>query len=308
MKADSGSNVRVSVVIVTYNSEEEIGACLEAVIPQVKEVGGEIIVVDNASRDGTVDVIESFRKEKPQITLITLIENDHNLGFSSANNQVLETAKGEFTFFLNPDTQLRAETIEKLTFLLSSSNDAGAAAPQLQFPDGTIQHSCRRFPTYGSLISEMLGLSRLFPTSRFFNGWKMGDFNHTRSREVDQPAAAALMVRTDLFRELGGFDPDFPMFFSDVDLCRRIWERKKILFYPGAAVVHHGGASVKRAKPKMIVSSHLSFIRYFNKYHKGFLNRIMNGVMAVLLLASMGARVLWATVLPESKSSRRDAL
>jgi len=300
---DKETNLSVSVIIVTYNSEQEIGACLKSVIPQVKTIGGEIIVVDNDSNDRTTEIVESFQQNNNEIHLI---KNTENTGFSKANNQGIQKAKGEYVFFLNPDTEVRPETIEKLSFLLSTDNELGTIAPQLQFPDGRIQHSCRRFPTYGSTVSEMIGLSKLFPNSRTFNKWKMGDFDFITSRDVDQPAAAALMVKRGLLREIGGFDESFPMFFSDVDLCQRIWQTKKILFYPGAVVTHHSGASVKRVKPKMIVSSHLSFIHYFNKYHKGPLNRVLNLLMTMLLGVSMVGRVIGAMVW--RKKTKRSAL
>ncbi|MEE9168053.1 MAG: glycosyltransferase family 2 protein [Candidatus Neomarinimicrobiota bacterium] len=301
----SSSNVRVSVIIVTYNSEEEIGPCIRSVVPQVSSVGGEIIVVDNASADRTVERIESLRNQNKNIQIIT---NTENVGFSRANNQAFEMARGESILLLNPDTELRAETIEKLSFLLSTNDELGAVAPQLRLPDGRIQTSCRRFPTYGSVLFEMFGLSKTFPRSRFFNGWKMGDFDHTSSREVDQPAAAALMIRTELLRSLKGFDPAFPMFFSDVDLCRRIWKTRKILFYPGAVVMHHGGASINPRKPSMIVNSHRSFIRYFRKWHAGPANRVMNIVIAVALYIAMGFRVVWTVVFRKRKAFRRTAL
>ena len=294
-------NLSVSVIIVTFNSEKEIGACLQSVIPQVKTITGEIIVVDNNSNDTTVELVESFRQNNDNIQLI---KNRENTGFSQANNQGIEKAKGEFILLLNPDTEVRAETIEKLTFLLSSDNELGAIAPQLQFPDSTIQYSCRRFPIYRSVVFDILGLSKLFPHSRIFNGWKMGDFDHTSSREVDQPAAAALMVRNSLLREIGGFDELFPMFFSDVDLCQRIKQTKKILFYPGAVVMHHGGASIKRVKPKMIINSHLSFIRYFKKYHTGTFNQVPNLFMSVLLGVGMVVRVIGAVVWPGRERKR----
>ena len=305
MKNSPEPLLTVSVVIVTYNSEREIRPCLKSVLPQMIDVDGKVIIVDNASTDGTLRVIEGFNDKNEHLKLI---KNNENLGFSRANNQGLEMARGEFVFFLNPDTEVSDAVIDQLINVLREDDALGAVAPQLRFPNGPIQYSCRRFPTYGWVTSEFLGLNRLFPESRFFNGWKMGDFDHASSREVDQPAAASLMVRGDLLRELGGFDTGFPMFFSDVDLCRRIWQKKKILYYPDAMVIHHRGASVKRERPRMIVSSHLSFIRYFNKWHKGPVRRVMNVLMAILLLLSMIIRVLWGVLFPIRKTDRRATL
>ncbi|MFQ6676642.1 MAG: glycosyltransferase family 2 protein [Fidelibacterota bacterium] len=311
---EAGSQLKVTVIIVTYNSEGEIGGCLETVIPQIESVGGEVIVVDNASTDETVERIKphlpALREQagRAQRDDITLIVNEKNLGFSRANNQALEKARGEFVFLLNPDTRMEPGTVGTLIKKLKEDETLGAVAPQLRFPDGRIQYSCRRFPTYGAVLSELSGLSKLFPHAKTFNGWKMGDFDHRSPREVDQPAAAALMIRTDLLRRLGGFDEDFWMFFSDVDLCRRIGEKKRILFTPEAVVIHRGGASVNPRKASMIVSSHRSFIRYFRKWHRGPVQQVMNILMAVLLYLVMGVRVVWAGVRPAGRRAKRRAL
>ncbi|MFQ6616623.1 MAG: glycosyltransferase family 2 protein [Fidelibacterota bacterium] len=296
---EPGSGFKVTVIIVTHNSEKEIGECLEALIPQVESAGGEIVVIDNASTDGTVERIE------PRITLI---KNEKNLGFSRGNNQGLEIARGEFVFFLNPDTRVEPGSIETLVSKLEEDESLGAAAPQLRYPDGSIQYSCRRFPTYGTVLSELVGLSKVFPGSRIFNGWKMGDFDHTSPRDVDQPAAAALLVRRDLLRKTGGFDEDFWMFFSDVDLCRRIRQKKGILFTPETAVTHHGGASIHPRKISMIVSSHRSFVRYFRKWHTRPHERMMNAILAVLLYSAMGVRAALALFGPSGRGRKRRTL
>ena len=128
--------------------------------------------------------------------------------------------------FLNPDTILPPNCLTALLPALYADPGTGVVAPQLRFPpasSGFIQPSCRRFPTYWDLFCAFTGLTMLFPRSRFFNGWKMGDFDHRSPREVDQPQGACLLARPEVATQLGAWDERFPLFFSDVDWCRRVW-------------------------------------------------------------------------------------
>ncbi|MCF7802008.1 MAG: glycosyltransferase family 2 protein [Candidatus Marinimicrobia bacterium] len=299
-------DIPLSVIIVTYNSAGEIDACLHALMPQVEFLNGEIIVVDNASRDGTLSVVY---EKTSDFNAIQVIENKHNYGFAVANNQGLETARGDHIFILNPDTQVQVGSVEILLNALQGDDHLGAVAPQLLWPDGHIQRSCRRLPTHWDVVVHSLGLNLLRPNSRFLNGWKMGDFNHAYPREVDQPAGAALMVRGSLLRELDGFNRQFPMFFNDVDLCRRIWDAGyKILFQPEAQVVHLGGSAVLKNRTAMIVSSHISFFRYLEKNYDRLHHQIFNLLAGLLLYLGLIPRLLWHWLGLALRFRRKDAL
>ncbi|MCF7797681.1 MAG: glycosyltransferase family 2 protein [Lentisphaeria bacterium] len=300
------NSIPLSVIIVTYNSADEIGECLHSLLPQVTFLGGEIIIVDNASRDDTLAIVED---ETTDFEAIQVIKNQRNYNFSVANNQGLEAARGEHLLILNPDTQVQVGSVEILLNAIQGDNHLGAVAPQLLWPDGHIQRSCRRFPTHWDVVVHSLGLNLLWPESRFFNGWKMGDFNHAYPREVDQPAAAALMVRGSLLRELKGFDRQFPMFFNDVDLCRRIHAAGyKILFQPEAQVVHLGGSSVLKNRTTMIISSHISFFRYLEKYYDRFHHQLFNLLAGLLLYLGLIPRLVWHWLGLAIRFRRRDAL
>jgi len=189
---------------------------------------------------------------------------------------------------------------------ISSDNSIGLVAPQLQFPDHRIQYSCRRFPTFWNVLTEMTGLSRIFHRSRFLNGWKMGDFDHALERDVDQPAGAALMVKKDLLKRLGGLDERFPMFFSDVDLCKRIKAiGKRIVFCSDAVITHKGGSTVLGRRPALIASSHLSLIRYFLKHHRGIMDVIPNLLITFLLLFGIPFRIIGNLIFPRRQIKRQ---
>ena len=292
----------VSVLTVSYRSADYIQAFLEALYPQLEQVKGELILVDNASDDDTVAVIEAWLEGKQNVQFIP---REHNNGFAMGNNQALKHANGEHILLLNPDTEIQAGT---LAGLLAELNDPqlGAVAPQLIWPDGRIQFSCRRFPTHWNIMTQILGLAVLFPESRWANSWKMGDFDHTQLRDVDQPAAAALLIRGDLYRELGGLDPEFPMFFNDVDLCRRITDRGfKIRFQPKWQVVHRGGASIRTDRIRMVVSSQMSFFRYFTKTFTRVHHQIPNLFLGLALYVALIPRVFLA-LFPATRRERTE--
>jgi GT2 family glycosyltransferase len=275
----------LSIIIVTWNSQDFIKGCLDSIFSQ-EGANFEVLVVDNNSTDKTCEII---KKEFPQVSLIC---NQKNLGYAKANNQALRLAQGEFILFLNPDTKLYSDTLNKMLRFMRENPEVAALGPQLLNPDGTIQPSCREFPKYSTLLWEFTGLSRLFPKSKIFGAWRMGYFNHQKIREVDQPMASALLVRKEALNDLGFLDESFPIFFNDVDLCCRIKKvSKKIVFYPEARIIHYKGKSIEMIKPQMIILSHLAFYRFFTKYKKGIINQILNQIFGVLLCLSACLRI-----------------
>jgi len=277
----------LSIIIVTWNSQDFIRACLDSIFSQ-EGVSPEVFVVDNNSSDKTCEII---RKNYPQVDLI---RNPVNLGYAKANNQALKLAQGEFILFLNPDTKLYPDILKKMLDFMRGYPEIAALGPKLLNPDGTIQPSCREFPKYSTLLWEFTGLSRLFPRSKIFGAWKMGYFNHQETREVDQPMASALLVRKNVLDELGFLDERFPIFFNDVDLCYRIRKTgRKTIFYPEAKLVHYKGKSVEMIKPRMIILSHLAFYRFFKKYKRGIPNEILNTLFGIPLLLSAGLRIFF---------------
>ena len=261
----------------------------------------QVVVVDNASRDETAGIII-----EKKIKNLNFIQNTVNVGFTKAVNQGVKIAGGEYIFILNPDTQLTEESVERLMKKISSDNTIGLVAPQLRFPNGGVQYSCRRFPTFWNILTEMTRLSRVFHRSRFLNSWKMGDFDHALERDVDQPAGAALMVKKDLLNGLGGLDERFPMFFSDVDLCKRIKDiGNRIVFYPDAVITHRGGSTVMGRRLRLIVSSHLSLIRYFLKHYRGVMDVIPNFLITFLLLIGIPFRIIGDLIFPRRQMKRQ---
>ncbi|MBN2090348.1 glycosyltransferase family 2 protein [candidate division KSB1 bacterium] len=295
----SYSQDNLSIIIVTYNHSSEINACVEAILNSEGIWNGEIIIVDNASMDETTKIINDLIKtNKSERIQIKLDAQNQNTGFTHGTNLGLQQASGEFILLLNPDTIVFPDTLGKLIDYLKKCPAVGIVAPQLLYPDGRIQPSCRHFPKRRDVLWHLLGLNSLFPQNAIFNRWKMGNFAHNQEMEVDQPQGAALMTHRKAFESIGLLDENFPMFFSDVDWCQRFkmngW---KIIFYPDAKLIHHQGTSIHRNRARMIWSSHRSFIRYFQKYRPGIWNQPINWLVGFLLIFMAIIRIVIVKVI-----------
>ncbi|NQV40715.1 MAG: glycosyltransferase family 2 protein [Candidatus Marinimicrobia bacterium] len=300
------SPIQLSLLVVTYNSSSTIRVCLESIFQELESLEGEVIVIDNHSTDETGSILDELATQNPKLKVKI---NRTNRGFAVGNNQALELARGQHILILNPDTILQKSVLIHLLSELEKDGTNGAIAPQLQFPDGRLQKTCRRFPTHLDVIYNVFGLSTLFPESRRFNGWKMGDFDHKSAQKVDQPAGAALMVRGDLLRSLNGFDENFPMFFNDVDLCKRIKDAGYTIWYLPACIIQHlGGASVKQVKMKMTISSHVSFFRYFEKHFTRMYQQPLNFIVGIILYLSLIPRLLILLLFKGQRTASRETL
>ena len=283
----------LSVVIVSWNSVEFLEECLGAVYEAADGRDVEVIVVDNASTDGSTDLI---RRRFPNVYLIV---NPGNMGVSVAFNQGMQAGKGKYIQMLCSDTIVQPDALDAMTTFLDTHPDVGAIGPKLLYPDGRLQPSCRTFPTLWTFAWEFLGLSRLFPKHPVFGRWRMGDFDHMTTREVDQPRGSSLMVRHAVWEEIGGWDENLDMFFNDVDWCLRIKEQGwKIFFIPDAVMNHYGGSSVKKIRPRMILASHGCCYRFFKKHQSSFLHALAIRMLGVALLVSAGIRYLLARLTP----------
>jgi GT2 family glycosyltransferase len=266
---------KVSIVIVTWNSEEDIAECLGSIYSQnyeksVLEV--ETIVVDNNSSDNSVAVIENYIKIFPFD--VKLIKNTVNYGFTKGCNQGIEIATGDFVLLLNPDTQVKKDALLKMVEYIKTRDDAGAIAPQLYSRNKKIQYSCRTFPRYLDLFFEISRLSAIFSSSKFFARWKMRYFNHDEIAEVEQPMAAALMIKMHVLKKMNYLDERFYMFFNDIDTCKQIYNLGyKIVFYPDAKVYHKIGTSILKDRVRMIRAWNDDCLKYFRKNnYNGFLH------------------------------------
>ncbi|OGC92950.1 MAG: hypothetical protein A2142_01865 [candidate division Zixibacteria bacterium RBG_16_48_11] len=276
----------ISIVIVSWNCWEFLPAGLDSIFQQIVPEK-EVILIDNDSSDGTAQKVS---QQYPQVKLMV---NPHNSGYARACNQGMREAQGEFVLLLNPDTVLQPESLFKMGQFMKDNPGVGAVGLQLLNPDGSIQPSCRRFPTYSTLIWEFTGLSRLFPSHSLFGSWRMEDFDFQEIREVDQPMASALLVRKKVTETVGLMDERFKMFFNDVDYCLRIRQAGfKIVYYPHAKLIHHLGGATRKRRLARIILSHWGFFQYLKKYHSSGFKLIPLIMSGAGLLVSAIIRVI----------------
>lgn len=256
---------RVSACIVNWNTREQLVRCVGALLACGAAGRTEVIVVDNASGDGSAAAVaEAFGGRA------TLVANDENRLYAAANNQAFALARGEYILILNPDAYVAPEAISRLMACVAESPQAAAAAPQLILPDGTVQRSCRRFPSPWWLFCEATLLRRAFPRTRLFGGYMYGEWDMSAPQAVDQPMASCLLVRSEDLRTAGGFDEAFPMFFNDVDLCFRLAQAgRKVLYVPTAKCFHDHGASTRQVRAAMVAQSNRSLAAFYRKHYRG---------------------------------------
>lgn len=277
----------LSVCIVSWNTRELLDACLNSLRDNAGDLALEVIVVDNASTDGSAEMV---RERHPEVRLVA---NEQNRYYAAANNQALQLSRAAEKLLLNPDIVVPPGSLVTLLNFLKQHPRAGAVAPRLREPDGTVQRSCRIFPGPAIVLWEALGLSRLRPRHRVFGAYRMGWWDYDSERPVEQPMASALLLRGAALDQVGYFDEQFPMFFNDVDLCRRLWDAGwEIWFTPTAEMVHHGGAATRQVRREMILESHRGFVAYYRKHYRARIHPFVYGFTIGLLHVGLWARLL----------------
>jgi GT2 family glycosyltransferase len=255
----------VSIVIVTYNSRPFIAACLASIRGCAAGTEHEVIVVDNASPDGTAALVARDHTD------VRLISRADNGGLSRAVNEGVATSSGDHVLWLNPDSRLCGDVPGVLSRYLREHPDVGIVAPRLVNEDGSLQLSCRRFPGYNTAIFNRHSLlTRLLPRNRFSRRYLMADFDHASVAEVDWLSGAAMMFPRVVFDRLGGLDEGFFMYNEDVDFCRRVHDAGfRVVYNPEVAVMHHIGGSTRTLPSRMVIERHRSIWRYYRKHMRG---------------------------------------
>lgn len=251
----------VSVCIVSWNVADDLRACLESIRAQQTPPTYEIIVADNASSDETVPML---REQFPDVEVIV---NDENLGFAKATNQTLRRARGRYLMMLNPDTVLEPDCLAKLVAVADAHPEAGIVAPRLVYPDGSLQYSCRRFPTIAAAIYRNTVFGRLFPGARPAAEYIMQDCKHDAQRDVDWASGACLLIRREAYEEVGELDESFVWGSEDVDYCLRMHRAGwSVLYSPVTDVVHAVGRSTDQAVVPTIMRTHRGMYRLYSKH------------------------------------------
>lgn len=240
-------SVDLSVVIVSYNTSDLLNNCLSSIEAwlEANSHTGEVIVVDNASTDGTSGMI---RRRFPDAKLI---ENHRNVGFAAANNKGIRAARGRYIVLLNPDTTVLGDAFGQMASYLDSNPGVGMVGPRLMFPDGRVQSSRRRFPTRLTGYLESTIIQDYWPNNRIVRRYYLADRPDNQTQPVDWLVGACLMVRREAITSVGLLDERYFMYSEEVEWCYRMkrygW---KIVYLPQAAVIHHEGASSSQNVPQ----------------------------------------------------------
>lgn len=287
----------VSVIIVSYNTRELLRECLESLHSAGDYPTREIIVVDNASSDGSAAMVaECFPKAR-------LIANADNRGFGAACNQGLDLAVGRYALILNADIRAVGDALARLTQFMDAHPDAQVCGGQLRYPDGRVQPSCARELTLWAVFCEQSMLAKLFPRTRLFGGYWRTEWDFSSTIETEQVMGACMMLR----RPFPRFDEAYFLYCEDTDLCYRVRRAGgKIYYVHDAVFVHHLGASGESQRAEMVIYYNRGKARYFRKFHGAWqarLCRLLNA-MGALLRVLIGVAGVTLT-LGRSRQARR---
>jgi len=273
----------VAAIVINRNTEDYLRECLASLEAQEFSGGISIWVVDNGSRDGSAGMVLSH------FPAVNLLWNTRNLGYSRAANQGIEKTYEPYVLVLNSDTVLSTDTVSRVVEFLEKNPRSGVVGPRLLNPDGTLQFSCREFPTVKeAFFHAFIGLFKAENTHSA--RYKKTDWDHLDEAEVDWVSGAFMALRREAVETVGGFDEKYFMYVEDVDLCWRVWRGGwTVNFLPRGDVMHHVGQSSSGASTRMMFQHHKSMLRFHRKTYRGPMRFLMNtavflGIAARFLL------------------------
>jgi GT2 family glycosyltransferase len=252
----------VSVIIVNWNTRDILRDCLRSVYEQTCDIAFEVIVIDNASSDGSAAMVKA---EFPQVILIA---NQDNRGFAAANNQGMAIAKGRYLLLLNPDTIVLDHAVQKTMEYADHHPDVGVVGCQVWENDHDIQMTCFPFPSVKIMLIQVMGLRRMFPRSRRFGWINYGEWDRDTEREVDVVSGMFMLVRRSAIDQIGLMDEDYFVYAEETDWCYRFKKAGwRCVFAPVARIIHRDGGnkSTDLVKVKMYVQMQKSILIFHRK-------------------------------------------
>lgn len=255
----------LSVLVVNWNTQEVLRECLASIAQHPPQRPYEVLVLDNASHDGSAAMV---RREFPSVRLIAL---ETNTGYAAGNNRLFAEASGDLLLTLNPDTSFEDDTLEKAACAIEALPNIGALAVRLVGTDGLTQRSVRGFPTLLGILGDVTGIGERFPAGAL-GSYRLPAFDYEREGPAPQPMGTFLLFQRRALVAVGDpgcpFDERFPIFFNEVDLLLRLSRAGWGAWYvPHLHVRHYGGVSTRQVRKSMIWESHRSLMRYLWKHH-----------------------------------------
>ncbi len=260
----------VSIIIINFDTRELTQQCLQSICDRTRQITCEVIVLDNASTDGSADALFCLTCNRYHY-----IYNEENIGFSSANNKASRTGRGKYLFFMNSDMIFINDVLAVLTAYFKNHPTTGIAGPMFLNADGSLQVSCRNFPNI------TFGLLRFFPFFKFFFPQEAAAYcqagrDYSKIQTVDTVSAGAMLINKSLFEEMGGFDEFSFMYGEDADICRRIRDKGQlVVFVPAARLIHFGGQSSQLTSYRAVWSYYFAFYYLYKKYYFGWVGILL---------------------------------
>jgi GT2 family glycosyltransferase len=256
----------VSALIVSYNTRALL---LESIGSVVDEPGLEVIVVDNASHDGSADAVAE------QFANVHLVRSSANLGFAAAVNRAAACARGEHLLVLNPDARLKPGALDLLVEFMSSHSRAALVSPALQYPDGSPQAAAFRFPGLAQIVLDLFPIDRLMDSR-----WNGRIWSADEPVQIDHPLGACMLIRRTAWDDVGTLDEGYFMYVEEVDWCRRAQSHGWQIWHdPRAVAVHHAGQSTRQHADSMHAQLWRSRLRYYQLYSGPVYNRVVQGLL-----------------------------
>jgi GT2 family glycosyltransferase len=268
--------VTLSILIVNWNSKDYLRRCLQTVRSTCAEMSPQIIVVDNASFDGCAEMLAA---EFPEVEFV---QSSENLGFGRANNLGFQRVRGEYLLLLNPDTELRPGAVARMVEALRTVLGAGITAPRLLNSDGSLQTSCvQALPTPWNQAMDCDLARWMFPRSKTWGTWEA--FHSQAPVAVEAASGACMLMRSETFRQVGGFTNEYFMYGEDMDLCAKVWRNGlKVCHVPGAVVVHHGGGSSSQSLNRLSDVCLRDSVHRFIRMHQGLIAAVLYRALMTL--------------------------
>jgi len=274
--------LEVSVVIVVWNAKKYVIECLDSLREHCHDVCDEVIVVDNASTDGTPELIAKLFPE------FKLIKNSENLGFAKANNIGISHTSGEYVCLVNSDVKFTGDCFSPMLRFLSENSAVGMVGPKMLALNGEVRRSTMRFPTVWNQFSRAFGLDIAFKKSRVFGGLLMSDFDHETTSAVEVLNGWFVVVRRTAMDRVGLLDPQFFMYGEDVDWCYRFHQAgEQIVFFAGAEAIHYGGASSSNAPIRFYLEMYYASWQYWRKHYSRWAQMAFLASLAVYHLVRL---------------------
>ncbi|MBN2027622.1 MAG: glycosyltransferase family 2 protein [Actinobacteria bacterium] len=298
--------MRVALVIVNYNTASDLRACLESVCREFPVV--ETVVVDNGSTDGSREMVKS------EFPWARLVDNPGNPGYASACNRGIGATEEPYIFILNSDVEFTPQHmvcvkedgsrtpggLEAVLERMDETPDIGALGPMVLNSDGSVQMSCRRFPSmFENLVHGFLG--DVWPGNPLTRSYQMKDMCRDRATDVDWVSGAAMLLRREAAQRVGGFDEDYFMYVEDVDICWRLREAGyRMVYDPALRLIHHIGRTSSQQSVRMLYHHHRSMFLFFRRRYRGWKGMLL----MPLVLAGLAGRFVLSLLIQRTRASR----